>query len=297
MAPADMHTFASDVTEAERDAVNAALQKAVGDKLTLPTPIYKEIPKGHKKDTLSKRTIIRAARSDKKTISAFYKQYSSYKEHADHLAARWYKDKMESLKAKLAKTQQSLEKSNLLAIKLYQSTRNANESAAFLEQMLKSGNIKRSYKKHLVLLGQKEFLRLNMVATKAAVDVQTVLVNASKFLKRYPEVGEVFVKFAELIDPEGDANKALENLHKEAEKDITPYISGEHYAKEFKKHKKNVEQAVYGGDLDEEIKELMENLGLEIEESEIHQAQNPNDPNGEWYVISCMSYLMDADIF
>ena len=50
MAPADMHTFASDVTEAERDAVNAALQKAVGDKLTLPTPIYKEIPKGHKKD-------------------------------------------------------------------------------------------------------------------------------------------------------------------------------------------------------------------------------------------------------
>ena len=56
-----------------------------------------------------------------------------------------------------------------------------------------------------------------MVATKAAVDVQTVLVNASKFLKRYPEVGEVFVKFAELIDSEGDANKALENLHKDAE--------------------------------------------------------------------------------
>ena len=27
MAPADMHTFASDVTEAECDAVNAALQK------------------------------------------------------------------------------------------------------------------------------------------------------------------------------------------------------------------------------------------------------------------------------
>ena len=78
---------------------------------------------------------------------------------------------MESLKAKLAKTQQSLEKSNLLAIKLYQSTHNANESAAFLEQMLKSGNIKQSYKKPLVLLGQKEFLRLNMVATKAAVDV------------------------------------------------------------------------------------------------------------------------------
>ena len=136
-----------------------------------------------------------------------------------------------------------------------------------------------------------------MVATKAAVDVQTVLVNASKFLKRYPEVGEVFVKFAELIDPEGDANEALENLYKKVEKDITPYISSEYYAKEFKKHKKNVEQAVYGGDLDEEIKELMENLGLEIEESEIHQAQNPNDPNGEWYVISCMSYLMDADIF
>ena len=31
MAPADMHTFASDITEAECGAVNAALQKAVGD--------------------------------------------------------------------------------------------------------------------------------------------------------------------------------------------------------------------------------------------------------------------------
>ena len=50
-------------------------------------------------------------------------------------------------------SQQSLEKSNLLAMKLYQSTYNANKSAAFLEQMLKSGNIKQSYKKHLVLLG------------------------------------------------------------------------------------------------------------------------------------------------
>ena len=136
-----------------------------------------------------------------------------------------------------------------------------------------------------------------MVVTKAAIDVQIVLTNASKFLKSYPEVGDVFVKFAELIDPEEDANEALENLYKKVEKDITSYISSEHYAKEFKKHKKNVEQAVYGGGLNEEIKELIENLGQEMEESKIHQAQNPNDPNGKWYVISCMSYLMDADIF
>ena len=53
IAPADMYTFASDITEAECDAVNAALQKAVGDKLTLSTPICKEIPKGHKKDNYS----------------------------------------------------------------------------------------------------------------------------------------------------------------------------------------------------------------------------------------------------
>ena len=89
----------------------------------------------------------------------------------------------------------------------------------------------------------------------------------------------------------------MAKLHKKTDKDITPYISSEHYAREFKKHKKDAEKVVYGGDLDEEIKELMENLGLEMEESELQQAQNPNDPNGEWYVISCMSYLMDADIF
>ena len=163
--------------------------------------------------------------------------------------------------------------------------------------MVKSGNVKCSYKKHLILLDQKKFLRLNMVATKAAVNVQMVLVNASKFLKRYPEIGEVFVKFAALIDPEGDANEALAKLHKEADKDITPYISGEHYAREFKKHKKDAEKVVYGRDLDEEIKGFMENLGLEMEESELQQAQNPNDPNGEWYVISCISYLVDSDIF
>ena len=45
------------------------------------------------------------------------------------------------------------------------------------------------------------------------------------------------------------------------------------------------------------IKELIENLGLEMEESELQQAQNPNDPNDEWYVISCISYLVDSDIF
>ena len=184
MAPSDKHTFASDVTEVECATVEAAFRKAVEDMPSLSTSIYKEIPKGHKKDKLSKRTIIHAIHSDRKAISAFYKQYTSYKEQADHLAARWYEDQLKSLKAKLAKRQQSLEKSNLLAIKLYQSTQNANESAAFLEQMVKSRNVKYSYKKHFMLLDQKGFLRLNMVATKATINVQMVLVNTSKFLKR-----------------------------------------------------------------------------------------------------------------
>ena len=81
MAPSDKHTFASDVTEVECATVEAAFRKAVEDMPSLPTPIYKKISKGHKKDKLSKRTIIHAICSDRIAISAFYKQHISYKKH------------------------------------------------------------------------------------------------------------------------------------------------------------------------------------------------------------------------
>ena len=60
MAHPNKHEFAGDVTQAERAIVLAAFRKAVGDVLTLPAPSYKQLPKGAKKDALSKRTIIRA---------------------------------------------------------------------------------------------------------------------------------------------------------------------------------------------------------------------------------------------
>ena len=58
MAPSDKYTFASDVTEVEHATVEADFRKAVEDMPSLPTPIYKKISKGYKKDKLSKRTII-----------------------------------------------------------------------------------------------------------------------------------------------------------------------------------------------------------------------------------------------
>ena len=61
-----------------------------------------------------------------------------------------------------------------------------------------------------------------MVATKAAVDVQLILMNASKFLKRFPEIGKIFIKFATAMDPETDGKQALEDLHKQAEKGSNP---------------------------------------------------------------------------
>ena len=103
MSSSDKYTFASNVTEVEHATVEAAFRKAVEDMPSLSTSIYKEIPKGHKKDKLSKRTIIHAIHSDRKAISAFYKQHTSYKEQADHLGARQYEDQLKSLKAKLAK--------------------------------------------------------------------------------------------------------------------------------------------------------------------------------------------------
>ena len=50
------------------------------------------------------------------------------------------------------------------------------------------------------MLDWDEYLGLNMVATRAAVDAQMVLVNASKFLREYPEIGKIFVKFVALMD-------------------------------------------------------------------------------------------------
>ena len=178
-----------------------------------------------------------------------------------------------------------MEKSKTLAQKLLQKTHSTIESAALLEKMIQTGNIKRDHRRYLAMLDWDEYLGLNMVATRAAVDVQMVLVNASKFLREYPEIGKIFVKFVALMDLEEDPEKALENLHKEAEKDVAPYITGEEYALSFRQHRQNVQGAVYEGDLDEEVQELLANLGIDTEGSEIQPAQNPNDPNGLWYVI------------
>ena len=160
------------------------------------------------------------------------------------------------------------------------------ESAALVEQMIHTSNIKRDHRKYLMLLDWMEYLSLNMVATRVAVDVQMVLVNASKFLKAYPEIGNIFIKFAALMDPSEDPKKMLANLHKEAEKDIAPYLTGEEYVQTFKQHHKNVQDVVYRGDLDEEVQELIASLEIDTDGSKIQPAQNPNDPNGLWCVIS-----------
>ena len=113
-----------------------------------------------------------------------------------------------------------MEKSKTLAQKLLQKTCSTIESAALLEKMIQTGNIKRDHRRYLAMLDRDEYLGLNMVATRAAVDVQMVLVNASKFLREYPEIGKIFVKFVALMDLEEDPEKALENLHKEAKKTL-----------------------------------------------------------------------------
>ena len=109
----------------------AAFRKAVGDVLTLPAPSYKQLLKGAKKDALSKRTIIHAQHSNKHSAAAYFKQYVSYKERTDYLAARRNEEKLQSLDAKLARAYKSLEKSKVLARKLLQNTQNAHESAVF----------------------------------------------------------------------------------------------------------------------------------------------------------------------
>ena len=103
------------------------------------------------------------------------------------------------------------------------------------------------------MLDQDEYLGLNMIATRPAVDVQVVLVNASKFLREYPEISKIFVKFVALMDLEEDPEKVLENLYKEAKKNIAPYITGKEYVLSFRQHCQNVQDAVYKGNLDEEI--------------------------------------------
>ena len=137
----------------------------------------------------------------------------------------------------------------------------------------------------MAFLDQKEFLKLNMVATKAAVDVQLILMNANKFLKRFPEIGKIFIKFAAAMDPETDGKQALEDLHKQAEKGSNLYTSAKNYAKEFQQHREDVQGVSYDVHLDEEVWALMADLDLDTEESKIQPAQNLNDPNGEWYVI------------
>ena len=252
----------------------------------MPEPDYKVVPKGPKKNTLSKRIINCANRSDNCARAAYHRQYTSFKERATHLANRRASKKIATINAKLVKTRHSLEKSKVLAKKLLQNTHSAMESAVLVEQMIHTGNIKRDHRKYLMLLDRMEYLSLNMVATRAAVDVQMVLVNASKFLEAYPEIGKIFIKFAALMDPNEDPEKTLANLHKEAKKDVAPYLTGEEYAWTFKQHHKNVQDAVYGGDLDEEVQELIASLEIDTDGSEIQPAQNPNDPNGLWYVIS-----------
>ena len=93
----------------------------------------------------------------------------------------------------------------------------------------------------------------NMVAMKAAIDIQLILMNASKFLKRFLEIGKIFIKFAAAIDPETDGKQALEDLHKQVEKGFNPYTSAEHYAKEFQQHREDVQGVSYDVHLDEEV--------------------------------------------
>ena len=57
-----------------------------------------------------------------------------------------------------------------------------------------------------------EYLSLNMVATRVAINIQMVLVNVSKFLKIYSEIYNIFIKFLALIDSSEDLKKILANL-------------------------------------------------------------------------------------
>ena len=108
----------------------------------MPELDYKVVPKGPKKNTLSKRIINCANRSDNRACAAYHRQYTSFKEHATHLANRRASEKIATINAKLVKTRQSLEKSKVLAKKLLQNMCSIMESAVLVEQMIHTGNIK-----------------------------------------------------------------------------------------------------------------------------------------------------------
>ena len=122
--------------------IKAAFRQALAEVLTMPEPSYKVLPKGPKKATLSKRIINRATRSDNRARAAYHRQYTSFKEHATHLANRRASEKIATINAKLVKTRNSLEKSKVLAKNLLQNTCSVMESAALVEQMIHTSNIK-----------------------------------------------------------------------------------------------------------------------------------------------------------
>ena len=70
----------------------------------MPELDYKIVLKGLKKNTLSKRIINYANCSDNRTHAAYHRQYTSFKEHATHLANRRASEKIAIINAKLVKT-------------------------------------------------------------------------------------------------------------------------------------------------------------------------------------------------
>ena len=95
--------------------IKAAFRQALAEVLTMPEPSYKVLPKGPKKATLSKRIINHATRSDNRAHAAFHRQYTFFKEHTTYLANRRANERIATIRAKLMKTQESLEKSKTLA--------------------------------------------------------------------------------------------------------------------------------------------------------------------------------------
>ena len=70
----------------------------------MPEPDYKVVPKGPKKNTLTKRIINCANCSDNCTCAAYHRQYTSFKECATYLANRRASEKIVTINAKLVKT-------------------------------------------------------------------------------------------------------------------------------------------------------------------------------------------------
>ena len=70
----------------------------------MPELDYKMVPKGPKKNTLSKRIINHVNCSDNHAYAAYHRQYTSFKEHATYLANRRASKKIATINAKLVKT-------------------------------------------------------------------------------------------------------------------------------------------------------------------------------------------------